>query len=122
MSYAALGQDCPPDEMWDDSIGACVCLPGLVWDNFTSRCLAPGGPLMCWPTEVWIEDGCDCKPGLVRDRDTMECVPEGQAGTVALSKRAPGIVVAPSDNMLTLALATFGAGILVYIIYMEAGS
>lgn len=46
FAVAAMAADkptphgCPPDKVWDEASGGCLCAPGTTWDDATRKCTA----------------------------------------------------------------------------------
>ena len=63
MGAAAFGQDCPGQEKWDATIGACMCPPGTAPDAMsTGKCVSPAASEASF--KKWKSGAGTCKPNV----------------------------------------------------------
>src|SRR5262249_53115143 len=92
---APTSKGCPPDKVWSDSRGGCICAPGTTWDGASRTCISscPAGkvqdpkgprgtciadPKTCPVNKRWSDahGTCivACPPGKIADAKGAACV------------------------------------------------
>ena len=119
VGYGAFGQTCPGQEVWDDTIGACMCPQGMETTGIVGQCVpagtAPGWGEQC-PAYTPLPAGtnCMCGPGLAYDPGKRMCTREAygvKGGGAGPGSARPPTAKAGIGPLGWLAIAAAAGGV-----------